>query len=311
MTHRMFRSLLCCSLLAGPAAAIAGEPAATVQQQAAALYKQGVGRFKAQDFEAAARLFQQAYDLDPSPVLLYNLARSAEEMGDAEAAIRHYRAYLQRFESASDRSEVERRIRTIEAFQRQAAKGTVVLTELPVGATLSLNGAPTRPDSKGAWRLDPGEYTLRIIPTEGVEWVRVFTLAKGQQLALRYSVATTGGAGISTAEWAGWGALGGGALLLGVGGFYYARAFSAADEFESYKRKIAGGDTRQQTLDGKTEAEDRVGTSTVAAYVLWGAGAAAVGAGAYFLLFQPEDETQSATANVHLGLGTVGISGTF
>ena len=75
-------------------------------------FAKGRTLFEQGDFRAAMRLFQRANRFEPSPVLSYNIARAAEELGWAGMAIEHYRIYLRETPAAEDRDEVERRVRT-------------------------------------------------------------------------------------------------------------------------------------------------------------------------------------------------------
>jgi hypothetical protein len=62
------------------------------------------------DLAEAARLLREAYALEPTPVLLYNLGRVCERLDDDVCALDAYRAYLDVVEDASDRADVEARI---------------------------------------------------------------------------------------------------------------------------------------------------------------------------------------------------------
>ena len=112
------RTLVAVALLAAPAAA------QTAVEKARAAYDAGVEDFRAKRYPAALQHFERAYKLDPSPVLIYNLARAHEEMGHAALAIEHYELYLARLPDASDRADVERRIRVMRAIleREQAAE---------------------------------------------------------------------------------------------------------------------------------------------------------------------------------------------
>lgn len=97
--------------------------AATAQEKARAEYDAGVESFRSKDFDTALQHFDRAYKLDPSPILIYNLARAHEEMGHAGLAIEHYQLYLDRSPDASDRADVERRVRVMSAIIEQGRSG--------------------------------------------------------------------------------------------------------------------------------------------------------------------------------------------
>lgn len=79
------------------------------------LYKQGTERFRGGKVAEALAAFQEAYRLDPHPVLAYNIARAHETLGQVEEAIAAFRLYLELDPRASDRGAVEQRIATLEA----------------------------------------------------------------------------------------------------------------------------------------------------------------------------------------------------
>ena len=88
---------------------------ADAKSDAKAAYQAGAAHFKAGRHARALASFERAYKLDPSPILLYNIARCAEEMGDVERARTNFELYLKRVPEAPDRADVERRIRVMQA----------------------------------------------------------------------------------------------------------------------------------------------------------------------------------------------------
>ena len=88
---------------------------ADAKSDARVAYQEGTGHFKAGRHPQALAAFEQAFKLDPSPVLLYNIARCHEEMGDVAQARSNFETYLKRVPDAADRADVERRIRVMQA----------------------------------------------------------------------------------------------------------------------------------------------------------------------------------------------------
>ncbi len=145
-------------------------------EQAAALGEQGTALFQARQFSEAAIVFQQAYNLDPHPVLLFNIARAHEEMGDMPTA-------LQLFRSLSDITDDpgilgaagERAQRMADELAAQGydpdtvtsadyvPRGIIEITSEPEGAEVILGAevigtTPLRQD-----RIDRGQYDLRVV----------------------------------------------------------------------------------------------------------------------------------------------------
>jgi tetratricopeptide (TPR) repeat protein len=87
----------------------------TARQKAEIAYREGREAFLARDCEAALARFKHAYLLDNSTTPLFNIARACEELGRRDEAIYYYQLYLDRDPNASDRQDVEQRIRRLKA----------------------------------------------------------------------------------------------------------------------------------------------------------------------------------------------------
>ncbi|MBX3128531.1 MAG: tetratricopeptide repeat protein [Polyangiaceae bacterium] len=97
----------------------AGLAAAEPQAEALKLFEESADRYREGKFDDAAALLERAYALHPEPVLLYNLGRAYEGLGESEKAIDAYKRYLEGTPDAKDRGALERRIETLE---RQVAE---------------------------------------------------------------------------------------------------------------------------------------------------------------------------------------------
>lgn len=89
--------------------------AETIKEKALALFEKSDKAYKAGKFEEAVKLLQEAHTLYPEPILLYNLGRAQEGMGDIEGAIASYERYLEDGKQISDRGAIERRVETLKA----------------------------------------------------------------------------------------------------------------------------------------------------------------------------------------------------
>jgi tetratricopeptide (TPR) repeat protein len=111
------------------------------RDRALALFRESDADYKRGDFEHAAQLLREAYSLHPEPILLYNLARALEGVGDFEGAIESYERYLNAATQIPDRGAIERRIATLRAKVESASKpdpsgsGTQDHTTPPVSDT--------------------------------------------------------------------------------------------------------------------------------------------------------------------------------
>ncbi|MCA9544628.1 MAG: hypothetical protein KC613_09565 [Myxococcales bacterium] len=110
---------VCCLLAAGPALAA---PTADEQAAAAKYYDAGVTLFKAKDYQGAIVEFTKAYRIDPSPTLVFNMARAFEEMKRFGPAKEFYQRYLELSPKAKDRPQVEATIAALGHLEAQEAR---------------------------------------------------------------------------------------------------------------------------------------------------------------------------------------------
>jgi tetratricopeptide (TPR) repeat protein len=71
--------------------------------------------YKDGNFEKAADLLRKAHDTYAEPLLLYNLGRALEGMGDQQGAVDAYEQYLHDAKKIDDRPAIERRVATLKA----------------------------------------------------------------------------------------------------------------------------------------------------------------------------------------------------
>ena len=81
--------------------------------RAADLYKKSADAYLHGDFATAIKLLDEAYGLDPQPVLVYNQARAHEGLGHVDEAISLYEKYLSEEPTSPDRGAIEQRIATL------------------------------------------------------------------------------------------------------------------------------------------------------------------------------------------------------
>jgi tetratricopeptide (TPR) repeat protein len=307
------------------ASAPSSAPAGDIRTQAAALYREGAGLFKEGRFREAGERFQAAYNLDPSPILLYNLARAAEELGDATTAISHYKAYLARYPQADDRAEVERRIRVLEAVRKTAATGSLALVAAPAGATILVDGAPAPAAGPDGLRpLNPGQHVVRIVPLDGPPSESTIDVHAGATVTVTYDPEAVpveaAGAARPLRLW-GWISTGVGVALAGVGTYFYLDSYAAADDYKKYGNQVDALDPGSPTYladldrldDRSQDALDRMDTDLLLGRVLLGLGGVAVAGGVTMLILDlTRAESTSETAPkatlvpVPGGLGLVG-----
>lgn len=135
MRSRATRLLLLAAVLVTgvttPAMVRAGEPSGAAatkdgKARAAELFGKSADAYRQGDFKTAAELLEEAHRLDPQPVLLYNLARAREGMGDLDGAIKAYETFLEQQPDTKDRGAIEQRLVTI---KRQRDEREALLRE--------------------------------------------------------------------------------------------------------------------------------------------------------------------------------------
>lgn len=337
--RRLPHTVLALALCAGPAAAqappgdaaeapaeatpVATKPAEpekqlTAQEQAAVYFQEGRAAFKDKDYRLAAEKFQAAYNLDPVPILLYNMARAAEEMGDPQAAIGHYQSYLKRLgPQAEDRSEVERRIRVMEKTIAAARRARIRIAGLPPSAQITVDGQPADVED-GMVRAEPGDRVLRVVPTGGKPWTRKLGLSTGEYVELVYGEVDKPPpppppTGMSPTAIAGWSSVGAGALFTVLGAVFYAEASGAHEDWQQAVDLIevtSDPQTRTLLVADKADAAEQFDSSKTATYVLWGLGGAALAAGGALLyleyVHEGGAETEAAVVPLPGGVGLIG-----
>jgi tetratricopeptide (TPR) repeat protein len=95
-----------------PTAAGANDKANEAKAQE--LFKKSAEAYRRGDFKESIALLQEAYRLHPDPVLLYNLGRAYDGIGDRVAARDAYTRYVKDDPNAPDRGAIEQRIVTLQ-----------------------------------------------------------------------------------------------------------------------------------------------------------------------------------------------------
>lgn len=112
-TANSFYILMLLLLLGEPAQALAEVGDERGREQALDLFEQAETLYDEGRLNEAVELLLEARSLHPEPVLLYNLARAYEGLGELEEAREAYALFLEENPDASDRGAIERRIESI------------------------------------------------------------------------------------------------------------------------------------------------------------------------------------------------------
>lgn len=294
-------------------------PAEEVQAEARARLREGVKAYEAKRYKDAVDAFLAANRLVPNPGLSFNTAKAYEKLGDTAGALSFFRDYLRRAPDASDRADVERKIKRLE--QRLQAKHLMQVTILsqPGGGTVVLNGQPV---GVTPWtgEIAPGEHTFKVklegyrdheqsfqLPRERALDVTVelevapaasapaaaperepspYSSAPAQGPVNRREPQTDARVGLPT-----WIVLGAGGAALGTAlGFELARRSAESDAEDA--------DTQLEAVDRYEAMEGRRDTARILAAV----GGAAVLTGGVLLYFDLSSEREDQAAARHGGV---------
>ena len=132
--------ILACALLAAPEARADEDAPRDPKARALELFEQSAVAYREGHFQAAIDLLLQARRTKPEPVLLYDLGRAYEALGDQRGAADAYARYLAEEPRAGDRRAIEARIVTLraQAERLERAKNTPP----PAGAAASERPEP-------------------------------------------------------------------------------------------------------------------------------------------------------------------------
>lgn len=160
-----FAVLLLILALIAPVRVEAGNPLS--REVARKHYQLGEMLYKTSNHKGALVEFKKAYELEPLPALLFNIARCYEVMADVAQAIKIYRLYLKKQPDSPKRSLVEARLKNLEERKKAiaAAKAKPPVAKRPAKPVTKPPPArpapsPVRPAPSGGWKRTAGWVAL-------------------------------------------------------------------------------------------------------------------------------------------------------
>jgi tetratricopeptide (TPR) repeat protein len=160
------------ALLAAPGARAQNTSAETAQ----AHFDRGAKLYNLGHFQESIADFEKAYDLDPSPIFLFNIAQSHRQLGNKERALFFYRRYLEQAPNATNRDDVERRMKDLQAsLQQEAELKQKPPTEVASHVETGGGGAA----SAGAAPSEPPAGTVATAAPDAGEGQRAWQVALG------------------------------------------------------------------------------------------------------------------------------------
>lgn len=239
------------------------EDARTLFQRGQAAYAQG-------DYEASITHWTRAYEMDPRPLLQFNLSQAHERLGRLEDAVAALQLYLDHADP-SDEHQADARARQA-SLRERIARTSVRITGGPEGATILIDGEDRgrtpRPDPI---QVAPGSHEVLVRIAGQTDFTSSVVVPAGQTVDVQVHMAT--GAVASAG-----GEVPIGAIVLMAGGAAVAVAGA-----------ILGGVALSQAgnaFEGTREA-DEARTTALAADILIPLGAACAVGGLIWLVVAP------------------------
>jgi len=283
MTSGLCSCLVAALVLSAPAAR--AESDADRKARAFQVFERGEAQFGKGHYDAAAKLFEEAWEAWRDPAYLFNIGLAFEKAERWPLAVEWYQRFLEAYPDVPNVSEVRRR-HAAALMSRDATRAEVLVTTTPSGARVTVGtDASATCTSPCSLRVDPGPVSVRaVLGDRSAESARSVGPTERWEVALTLEPAVVGEetpvpAPDRTGAIVAW-SLGGAALVTGVvfgvmasDSYDEGRALAAKDggvlERSDYDR-LAGlrGDVEDQSL----VADVGFGTAVVGAavgLVLW------------------------------------------
>ena len=130
-------------------------------------FREAKALYKERRFAAAVAKFEQAYALNPSPVVFFNIGRCHEQLGDVGKALRAYREYLRQSPGATDADAVRSTIANLERRLRESGVQQLLVFAEPTVALIEVDGRLLG-TSPASVELIAGTHRL-VVKAEGFE----------------------------------------------------------------------------------------------------------------------------------------------
>jgi tetratricopeptide (TPR) repeat protein len=127
------------------------------RNRARTLYAEAQQLFNSGNFAAAETSFRAAYNASPNPVVLRAIAAAQERQGNLRGAAVTLQQYLRDNPGASDRAEVEARLR-----EWGGRPGTVTIASVPPGASIILDGRDTGQHTPAQISANAGHHVIEL-----------------------------------------------------------------------------------------------------------------------------------------------------
>ncbi len=193
MKRLVVRWTLCLALMlvSAVASAQAGD-ARTLFQRGQTAYAQG-------DYDSAIEQWSRAYELDPRPLLQFNLSQAHERLGQLPEAITALERYLDSADP-NDEHQADARAR-LSALRERLGRTSIRVVGGPEGATITIDdedrGRTPRPDPIA---IAPGSHRVVVRAAGYEEFTSTVVVSAGQSVEVPVSMAAVASADSSSDE---------------------------------------------------------------------------------------------------------------
>lgn len=153
---------------------------AGAQEDPRELFSRGQAAYETGDHETAVRNWERAYELDPRPLLQYNLAQAYERLGQLDRAVAAYRLYVEHTPGDDPRAQNARA--RIASLEQRVGNTSILLTGGSEGARVIIDGQDRgRLPHPDPFRVEPGSHRI-VVRGDGFEdFVSTVAVSAGQQ----------------------------------------------------------------------------------------------------------------------------------
>ena len=281
---------------------IEGDGLAHAQQpnprKARKAYSDAKRAYNAQKFDEAADLFKQAHGFDPKPQLLFNIGQALKEAGELAEAEQYYKRYLDEVPDADNREAV---LETLFELQQLVAAQMAIVTIEANREGLNVfvdDEEEPRCQTPCIINVNPGPHSISVEGAQVERDTRDIEPTAQQELKLSFSptvkgdtpgtlmVTTDVEGGVLMVDGKPSGRLPLGSPVSMAPGSYPLGVMIGGEVKWRGSVEIKPGELSRV----KVELQDKIaeegegggGALTTTAYVLWGVGVGALGAGALF-----------------------------
>lgn len=290
------------------------------KRAAKAAYHQGVALLDQEQPLEALPLFEKAYELDPHPTLMWNIARCHEKANQHDQAVRAFNRYLSLDITPQDRTEALAKVSAIQSIIDADKLATIELTLEPSDASVKLDGKPVGWAIRKRFKASPGKHMLTVTAEGYTSVERAVELSPRATVELKI-VLPRPGDGLTDptlqaqskkrSQMRTWSLITAGSGLIGlaVGAVL---TVNAGEKRDAVRKAIDGAGTgpiSTMTMTTARDNEEAANTSDTVAWALYATGGALLITGAILYFTAPDKPGAKSSQAPTLQFGAMPTQG--